>query len=207
MSNVSRSILYLGGLVLFTGCADNRVHWALDPIFLSPNGEGVDGTQTWQLYRKAWKNNFGEQHYLCSVVTHFQATPSATDCTDCRVAFDVLPEIADTDCTEEVAADPTFIALRRVAIGPLADGGPYPDASSIGYVDYGTGWEVHGWAYPEALANDQQAASFTWNDAEPFAFTPTSVWEFAQNTTNLTPPSQSASARRVLKADVYEKNP
>ena len=198
MNDVSRVVLFLAGVLLFSGCTDNRVHWALDPIFLSPQDEGVDGTQTWQLYRKAWKNRFAQKHYLCSVVTQFRATPSATDCTECRVTFDVLPEIVDSDCEDSVSEDPTFVALRRVAVGPLAEGGPYPDASSIGYVDYGSGWEVHGWAYPEALANDQQAASFTWDNSEPFAFTPTGVWEFDTNSTGLTPPSQSSSSARVV---------
>lgn len=166
------------GLVL-TGCTSDEPTWALDVMFVVPDGpDEVRGTQTWQVYRKAWKRNFREKHYLCSVLVTFDGVSSTPDCPNCLSAATVTPEQTDSDCDATISTNPTFSSLQRVGFGPLAvDGGPYPGSSSAGYVDYGAGWEVHGWAYPDALDQGGSLEPTAWNDSDPFAMAPAFVWE------------------------------
>lgn len=174
-------------------CSSPTPFWALDPVFIAPTVEGTSGTVTWQVYSEAWKKKFSEKHYLCSVIVGLEATPSATDCEACVVAFELTSEVTDSDCSEALLADPLFLSTRRIGVGALNDAGPYTGASSVGWADYGGGWEVHGWAYPEAVANGQQPTSFTWDGIEAFSFTPTAAWQLERsNNSGLTPLSRSA---------------
>ena len=188
--NALRTLL----LLACVACAAPTPFWALDPVFLAPTVEGTSGTVSWQIYSEKWKKRFSEKHYLCTVIIGFDAVPSATDCNDCTAAFDLVTAITDSDCSEELQADPLFLSTRRVGLGALQDGGPYENASSVGWADYGGGWEVHGWAYPEAVANGQQPASFTWDGTEAFSFTPTAAWQLEMQTSGVAPLSRSTAS-------------
>jgi hypothetical protein len=53
---------------------------------------------------------------------------------------------------------------------------PFPGQTSDGWIDYGYGWERHGWAYPDALDHGQPSSATEWDPSEPFTLWPTSVW-------------------------------
>lgn len=177
--------------MLLTACGSDAPGWAIDPIFLDPDGAGVRGTHTWQVYAEPWDRRFAERHYLCSALVVLRGEPSPADCEGCLVAFDVQPELADSDCPDALAADPRFVGLVRVGLTDVMDGGPYPGASSRGWADYGAGWEVHGRAWPDALSHGAEPASSTWNGVEPFALTPELVWPMSGGPA-LAPVSRSA---------------
>lgn len=170
---LSPLLLILGA----AGCSNPTPGWALDTVFLVPANQDVTGTIGWNVYSERWGKNFKEKNYLCSVVASFDATASATDCESCVVAFDVQPAITDGDCSDALMEDSLFTSTQRLGIGELVGDGPYPDASSAAWVDYGNGWERHGWAHPEAVANGQTPASFTWDGTEAFSFVPAAAWE------------------------------
>lgn len=158
-------------------CSDPAPGWALDAVFLVPSNGDVTGTVSWNVYKRQWEKNLKQKHYLCSIVTSFDAVPSATDCTDCVVAFDVTPTVTDGNCSPALMEDPLFTSTQRLGIGALTTDGPYPDASSAAWADYGNGWERHGWAHPEAVANGQQPTSLTWDGEEAFSFVPVAAWQ------------------------------
>lgn len=159
------------------GCSSATPGWALDSMFLVPANGDATGTVGWNIYSDRWEKRFNQKHYLCSIVASFDASASATDCEGCVVAFDVTPEITDGDCSPAMMELSLFTSTQRMGIGALTADGPYPDASSEGWVDYGNGWERHGWAHPEAVANGQTPASLTWDGVEAFSFVPAAAWE------------------------------
>lgn len=170
----SIQLLLLLGAV---GCSNPTPGWALDSVFLVPANQDVTGTVSWNVYSNRWEKNFKEKHFLCSIVATFDARASATDCEGCVAAFEVEPVITDGDCSPAMMELPLFTSTQRVGIGGLTADGPYPDASSEAWVDYGNGWERHGWAHPEAVAHGQTPASFTWDGTEAFSFVPAAAWE------------------------------
>lgn len=176
---------------LAAGCSSNVPHWAIDPIFLTPDGDGAVGDQLWQIYAKGWKRRFSERHYLCAALVTFDANPTSPDCEDCDVAFTVDPEVADSDCSPGVTADALFIALARVGFGGPSGEGPHP-ASAPAYVDWGRGWERWGWAHPEALDRGAAPASDVWDGAEPFALVPTHAWDLTRRDASAAGVSRSA---------------
>ncbi|MEZ4319460.1 MAG: hypothetical protein R3F61_18235 [Myxococcota bacterium] len=168
--------LPLLALALAACSSDDTPTWAIDVMFVAPDGEGVRGTTSWQVYRKAWEKGFKERHYLCSVVVAFEGVPSAVDCPSCLAAMSVTSEVTDSDCPESLASSPTFVSLSRIGFGPIQAGGPFPDRSSVGFADYGPGWEVHGWSYPDALALGESTEAMAWDGTEPFSMAPSYAW-------------------------------
>jgi hypothetical protein len=165
---------------------DDTPVWAYDPIYIEPSadGTGVYGFQTWEMFAENWTRRFAERHYVCSVVVELVGTPTAAgdDCVECTAAWSVETALLETDCEATLAEDPGYLALERVAIGAavseLAEDDPYPSESHGGYVDYGTGlWEVHGWAYPDALDAAAQADDLEWNGQQPFTLWPAYAWD------------------------------
>ena len=166
----------LAALCSGAGCTSDTPSWALDRVFVLPSEGEATGSITWQIYRRAWKRSFKSRHYLCSVLVAFEGVETAADCPDCAGALSIAPEVADSDCSDALTADPTFVSPARIGFGPISTGGPHPGRSSIGYADYGLGWEVHGWAFPEALESGGEPASEVWDGAEPFAMAPSFAW-------------------------------
>ena len=153
--------------------------WALDPIALYPEGDGVEGIQTWELFGEKWGRRFAEKWYVCSVVVEFEGT--ATDlCEGCTHAWDVTPTVAESDCPEGTADDPHFVGLTHVGLGggpPDVDAkDPHPGDTSGAWADYGDGWLSYGWAYAEALDHDEDGPA-TWDGTAPFALWPAWAWE------------------------------
>ncbi|MCB9677016.1 MAG: hypothetical protein H6737_18005 [Alphaproteobacteria bacterium] len=163
------------------GCASSDPTWALDVGFVVPEGSGVTGSVTWQVYRKAWQRKFADRHYLCAVLTTFDGTPTTPDCPDCVAAMEVTLAVEDSDCDDALTANPTFVSITRIGFGPVGAGGPYPGESSTGYVDYGPGWEVHGWAYPDRLTQGETPDTLEWDGTQPFSMAPTFAWQLGDD--------------------------
>ncbi len=165
--------------LLLAGCApDLTPTWAFDPIWAEPlPGDATYGFQTWELFGPRWDRKRSERHYVCAVVVELAGAPVPCDAEpDCELAWEVTPELVESDCSQEIADDPLFVSLQRLAIGgpALGEGAPWPGSSLTGWADYGAGWEIHGHAYPEALDRAQPAG--TWSDGEPHLFVPTKAF-------------------------------
>lgn len=156
---------------LTMGCVQDGASWAFDPIWLEADGDDVIGFQTWNLYREGWKKRQHDKFYVCAVVVALEGAP--TPCDDCTEAWRVEAARVETDCTGAWSADPLFTSIVRVGYGPAtsSEAPPHAGASDEGRVDYGDGWEVHGWAYPAGL--DHGEASGDWPD------TPLQLWPTA----------------------------
>lgn len=154
-------------------------YWALDPIALYPEGDGVYGLQTWELFGERWGRRFAPRYYVCSVVVELEGTPT-TPCEGCTHAWAVTPALVESDCAEGVDADPHFRSLTTLGLGgppPAVDGkDPHPGATSGAWADYGDGWIAYGWAYPQALDDGGEAAA-GWDGAAPFTLWPAWAWE------------------------------
>jgi hypothetical protein len=180
-SIASFSSVVAAGLLL-AGCASNEPTWALDVTFVAPSDApdaALTGSQTWQVYRRAWQRSFKGRHYLCSVFVVFDATGTTPDCPDCLAAYDVVPEVGYSDCSDALTADPVFTSLTRIGFGPVSDSptAPYPDASSPAYADYGLGWEVHGWAWPEGVSEGDVPDVVVFDGTQPFDMAPAFAWQ------------------------------
>lgn len=167
----------LVGLVA-TGCAgDPDPAWAVDPILVTPTEGGMQGVQTWHLYRSAWERSRSERAYVCAIVVDLVGVE--TPCTDCQLAWATTATVATSDCGPTLDADPTWTRLERLALGPVleaADQPRHPGMSSSSFADYGWGWEVHGEAWPEALDHGGAAESGLWDGDQAFTFEPELAW-------------------------------
>ena len=186
-------------LAVLTGCHSNDPTWALDITFVAPADSAaadITGSQTWQVYRKAWQRNFRGNHFLCSVFITFDGVASAADCPECVAAYTVTPEVSFSDCPDTLAEDATFASLERLGFGPVSDSvnAPYANASSPGYADYGLGWEVHGWAWPEGVPDGNTPEVTTFDGTQPFDMAPAFAWQ-------LTPTGATSTSRLAVDAE------
>lgn len=164
---------------LLAACTpDTTPTWAFDPIWLEPAlADAVYGFQTWELYGPKWIENTKPNTYACAVVTELEGAPIPCDADPgCTVAWEVTTAVVETDCPDPAIADgPLFLSLLRVGIGG-PDGSPeapWPGKTQVGWADYGNGWEVHGYAYPEALDLGGTVESGEWDGIQPFLMVPT----------------------------------
>ncbi|MEQ1505369.1 MAG: hypothetical protein ABMB14_24265 [Myxococcota bacterium] len=166
-------------VLLSVACSrDTTPTWAFDPIWLEPAADdAVHGFQSWQLYGPKWIDNYSEKTYACAVVAELDGDPIACDAEPgCALAWSITPTVIETDCDDPALADdPLFVSLHRLALGSPAEGKdvPWPDQTTIGYADYGNGWEVHGNAYPEALDLGAELPTGDWDGIQPFLWVPT----------------------------------
>jgi hypothetical protein len=164
--------------LLLAGCRpDLTPTYAYDPIWLEPAEEGgIHGFQTWQIYGPDWPDSYADKHYVCSVLVELVGLPTECDADeDCTFAWETLPEVRETDCeAPDFAQGELFLSLLRVGLGgPAAgEGVPWPDLTSVGWADYGNGWEIHGNAYPAALDDGAKVDSREWDEQEPFLMVP-----------------------------------
>ncbi|MEQ1570196.1 MAG: hypothetical protein ABMA64_31470 [Myxococcota bacterium] len=163
------------------GCApDLTPAWAYDPIWLEPSGDGVHGFQSWEVFGPKWPASYNDRHYVCAVVVELDGVPTECDAEPaCAVAWEVTPTLAQSDCGEAgLGDDPLFASLGKLALGGAATGEEigWPGKTSVGWADYGNGWEIHGEAYPEVLDLGGAADSGEWDGVEPFLFVPQSAF-------------------------------
>jgi hypothetical protein len=156
-------------------CApDLTPSWAWDPIWIEPDGEGIHGFQTWQVYGPRWADRPKDRFYTCAVVVELAGQPVECDAAPgCGAAWDLELAPLETDCAGALAEDPLFLSLRRLAVGgPVADDeAAWPGLTSAGFADYGGGWIPHGQAYAEAL-DYGGAGQLGWDGQSPFLFVP-----------------------------------
>jgi hypothetical protein len=162
---------------LLAGCRpDLTPTYAYDPIWLEPAEEGgMHGFQTWQIYGPDWPDRYSDRHYVCSVLVELVGLPTECDAEECAFAWQTTPELRETDCEPTSLADgPLFLSLQRVALGGPAPGPdvPWPELTSVGWTDYGNGWEIHGDAYPAALDDGGDADTPEWDEQQPFLMVP-----------------------------------
>lgn len=151
---------------------------AFDPIWIEPAPDDtVHGFQTWQIYGPKWEKKYDDRHYVCSVVTEIAGAPVPCDAEPgCTWAWELTSTVLESDCVDPaLAEDPLFESLLRVALGgpALAEDVPWPGFTSVGWVDYGNGWEIHGDAYPEALDLGGTLPDGEWDQVQPFLLVPT----------------------------------
>jgi hypothetical protein len=173
-----------------TGCApDTTPTWAFDPIWLEPAPDlGVHGFQTWQLYGPAWIDSSDEDAYACAVVVELFGEPAPCDADPECVGWEIgSVEVASSDCDEGLTATPLFLSLQRIGLGgpDRSPEAPWPDQTSIGWADYGNGWEVHGAAYAEVLDLGGQPESASWDGLQPYLMVPTQSFALSDGGTGL----------------------
>ena len=173
----------LSACLLLVACGGpDTARWAVDQVFLEPTDDGVRGVLTWDVYADPWERSQEPRHHVCGVIVPFEASarvPDA-DCSGCTEAWTLTGVVQETDCVG-LESDPRWTALQGIALGDLpatiADGAPY-DATRGGWVDYGEGWEPHGWAWAERLDQGAELDS-TWDGVEAFRFEPAWAWDLA----------------------------
>jgi len=155
---------------------DPEPTWALDPITFTSDAEGIVGFQNWTFFAQPWSKRQASKHHICTVVVRFTGTPS--QCPECEHAWEVDPTILETDCPDSLAEGPLPLSMMALGIGAATEApdAPFPGQTSEGWVDYGYGWERHGWAYPDALDHGRPSSATQWDPAEPFTLWPTYVW-------------------------------
>jgi hypothetical protein len=172
-------------LIALAACTpDLTPAWAFDPIWIEPmTGDAVHGFQTWEIYGPKWPSSYSDRHYVCSVVVEIEGAPIPCDAEEgCTWAWDITAALVESDCADaELAEDGLFVSLDRLALGgpSTSEDAPWPQHTSVGWADYGNGWEVHGSAYPEALDLGAQVESGEWDGVQPFLLVPESAFSLA----------------------------
>jgi hypothetical protein len=112
------------------------------------------------------------------LVVELRLEPTDDGCSSCDRAFTVQPSLLETDCPSELAFQELWTTLRAIGLGALdtRPEAPYPGDTWTAYADYGYGWEVFGFAFPEALENGQPASGLPWTGQEAFRLLPDSAW-------------------------------
>jgi hypothetical protein len=164
--------------ILLTACASDEAEWALDSVYLEPSENGVYGFQTWNLYRKAFQRKQHERTFVCAIVVELEGR--STGCPSCTHAWSTETSLLETDCTPEQVENPVFLSLSALGVGEFAPEGPHASLTSLGWVDYGYGWEEHGWAYPSGLDQGQAVSDAGWDGEQPFTFLPTAAWPLTE---------------------------
>lgn len=169
-------------LLALTACGSKDPAWAVDPIVLTPTEDGFEGVQTWQIYRDAWKKKQSEKTYLCAVaVSLVGETDDEATCEACAVSWTVTATLADHDCDATLVEDALFTAVVGLGVGTVdasvTEDPPWVEALG-GWVDYGGGYEAHGYAWPEAW-DAGEAAPDRWDGEHTFRMQPTFAWDLA----------------------------
>ena len=166
--------------LLLLGCApDLTPTWTWDPIWLEGAAvDGAHGFQTWEMFGPKWTKKQRDRFYICSVLVELDGEASTCDAPDCVFAWNVSPAVLETDCADAAFADePLFTSLQRIALGGAyaAADAPWPGRTTTSWADYGSGWEQHGFAYPEAF-DWGGAGDPAWTGEDPFLFTPSAAF-------------------------------
>ena len=164
---------------LLCACSPSAVPaWALDPVWLEPNGKEVYGFQTWQVYSEKWREHPDDRYFLCAVVVELSGTPAGAPCPECAVSWDLQTALLETDCAPDTSSDPLFLSLRSIGIGPIADtqDAEHPGLTSSAHADYGYGWEPYGHGYPAVLDAGETLETGAWDGVQPFALWPDAIW-------------------------------
>lgn len=167
-------------LLTACGAPDLTPAWAWDPIWLEGAGPtGAHGFQTWQLYGPGWADDRGEEHFVCAVVVELRGELlDGCDAAACEVGWSIEPSFLETDCPDPtLAEDPLFTSLQALALGaPYAgEDAPHVGLTTSSWADYGSGWDAHGYAYPEAF-DVGGSADPSWSGEDPFLFTPSAAF-------------------------------
>lgn len=166
-------------LALAMACQANRAVWAYDPILLPPQDHTPDRAwQTWNLYQRRWQRSGSERAFLCALVVELRLEPGGGGCTSCEHSWAVQPSLLETDCAAELAFQEIWTNLQGLGLGALdpRPEAPYPGDTWTAYADYGYGWEVYGYAYPEALDYEDSASGLPWTGKEAFRLLPEAAW-------------------------------
>jgi hypothetical protein len=111
--------------------------------------------------------------------------PAACDADPgCAAGWEVAESsVASSDCEDEaLLADPLFLSLLRIGLGgpDTSPEAPWPGQTSVGWADYGNGWEVHGYAYPEGLDLGAQLTTDAWDGVQPYLMVPTQSFALSE---------------------------
>lgn len=163
---------------LLCGCSGSQEPaWALDSVYLEPTDDGVYGFQTYNLYGEGWKKQHKGKHLICATVLELEGAETEP-CADCDVAFALHSEVLESDCSGSPLPDAILNGLTAVGLGGLdpSDDVPHPGATLVGLADLGQGWEVHGWAYPDALDAGETIEEASWDGQQAFRWLASSAW-------------------------------
>jgi hypothetical protein len=179
-------------MFLLAACARDLVPtWGFDPVWLEPAGEDdVHGFHTWQIYDERWSRKPDDRFYVCAVVAEFSGVPTASCGEACTHAWSVQSAVLESDCPASLAEDPLFGSLVGIGLGAASTSPdvPHPGATTVGWIDYGFGWEVHGDAWPEILDAGGTPETTEWDATQAFTFWPTALWPIGEATPATTAP-------------------
>jgi len=171
--------IILVALLMVAACkADPEPAWGLDPMYIEPVGdEEIIGFQTWEFFGDRWKKKHAGKHFVCAAVIEFTGTPTTASCPKCTHAWKIESTLLESDCPNALATDPLVLSLRRIGLTETLSAEDAPHAkTSEGWADYGYGWELHGWAYPDTFDNGGSSNATSWDASEPYALWPTAAW-------------------------------
>ena len=168
------------------GCASGNPHWAINHLSLIPSSSSAEGTQSWEFFDKAWRNNRKDKHFLCARTQSITGKVVAPleGCEGCITAYELSIEEIETDCSSDiseeaaaVATDEGFAATLQIAIGDpaadFADMDPYPGKSMGWYLstDNET-YQPWGFAYQEGLDFDGETGAPGWTSGQVYTLWP-----------------------------------
>lgn len=177
-------------LLLLAACAPADVPaWALQhaSVTVSPDGATISGTQTWEFYSARWEEGRDQDDHICARAQTItgEALASLPDgCPGCIGAFSMMVEELDTDCTGEVATDPSYAGTTLYAIGSVDRSveslDPYPGDSMGWFVAWSTeDVEPLGFAYNDALDAGEEPEAPGWVVGLTYVLWPAFVWDLA----------------------------
>ena len=173
-------------LASLVACGGSDPAWAVHHLTVQPSANGLTGTQVWEFFDSSWGRSHDSGAYLCAiaqdVVGAVVAPPEG--CADCVVAYEIVATPLDSDCSEALAANPTYSeSITVLGIGSVsADLAPldrYPDTSMGWYtsLDAGATLADYGFAYDAALDYDGTLGAPGWSDGGTYTLWPAFAWD------------------------------
>ena len=163
---------------------DGSPAWALNTATVTAAEDGLSGAHTWTFYSSSWESSQSDDDRVCEIVQELTGSVVAPmeGCQGCAATYAIdLVEVV-SDCSDGLSADPGLEALLGFAFGPVpsevAEDDPHPDVSAGWYLTLDNEvMEGHGFAYPSALARDEEVSFSGWIAGETYILEPAYAWQ------------------------------
>ena len=161
------------------GCGSADPDWAVHHLSVTPDRDGISGTQTWEFFSKKWAKNRSEKSHICSraQLVAGEESEELEGCLGCEAAYVLIVEDLETDCEDSVGTDPGFDSSLPIAFGNVpeefSDLDPWPGRSLGWYLsEDGATYQPWGFAYVEGLDYEGDRGLPGWIDGQTYTLWP-----------------------------------
>lgn len=181
---MSNRFLPLVCAALLAGCASDEPVWAVHHASFIPTETGLSGTQTWEFFSEAWAESGAPDAFVCAraqLVTG-ALVAALPGCDGCVAAYDLTVAELESDCTDDLATNASFVTPPTIGIGDVPGDldalDPYPGRSVGWYLSTdGRELSAYGYGYEETLDWNGEVGAPGWRIDQTYTLWPAFAWD------------------------------